>query len=471
MKVSVSDCAIDEKGLLTFRGRKWVPDYEALRTKLLELCHSTPLAGHPGRHQTYTNIAREYFWPNQAFDVRRFVQNCDICGRTKPWRQVKQGFLKPLPIADQQWQEQSIDFIVGLPESDSCTTLMVITDRLGKGVKMIELPDIEAETVAWAWIRWVFRLHGVPRAIVTDRGTQFTGFLWRTICRLLKIERRISTAFHPQTDGSTERKNSEIEVYLRTFCNHAQTDWVRLLPIAELSLNARQSATTGVSPFLLSHGYDLPLLSVREPSRTEPSEASRSTIEKGEAIVRKIQLATDWAKASMASAQEDQQRQANRTRQASPLYSVGDKVWLNLENFRTTRQSKKLDWKNAKYTITQIIGSHNVRLDTPAGPHNVFHVDHIRLAGNNPFPTQQNDDTQPDPTFVDGEEQYEIEKILDESYNNRTKKTKYLVKWKGWVQTTWEPSDALEDAQALDVWIKETKLYRSENGRLSRSRR
>jgi len=203
---------------------------------------------------------------------------------------------------------------------------MVVTDRLGKGAIIEPLPNIEAETVAWAYVRRVFSVHGIPRAIVSDRGKQFTGHLWRTICRLIGIQRRVSTAFHPQTDGSTERKNSDIEVYLRTFINHAQNDWARLCPLAELSLNGRISSITGVSPFFLSHGYELPVFQLYDEVRENPTEDSPSAIERGEAIVRKLQQANDWAKASMASAQEDQQRQFNRTRQQSPQYRVGDKV-------------------------------------------------------------------------------------------------------------------------------------------------
>ena len=293
LKVSVSDCTIDDGDFLCFRGRRWVPNSEPLRTKIIELGYNGIIAGHPGRHQTYVNVANRYFWPNLALDVRRLVRNCDICGRTKPWRQLKQSFLKPLPIADQQWQEQSIDFVVELPTSYGNVNLMVVTDRLGKGAIIEPLPNIEAETVAWAYVRRVFSVHGIPRAIVSDRGKQFTGHLWRTICRLIGIQRRVSTAFHPQTDGSTERKNSDIEVYLRTFINHAQNDWARLCPLAELSLNGRISSITGVSPFFLSHGYELPVFQLYDEVREKPTEDLLSAIERGEAIVRKLQQAND----------------------------------------------------------------------------------------------------------------------------------------------------------------------------------
>jgi len=202
-------------------------------------------------------------------------------------------------------------------------------------------------------------------------------------------------------------------------------------------------------------------------TRTSPEEDSPSGIERGEAIVQRIQCALDWAKASMASAQEDQQRSANRTRQTSPLYRVGDKVWLNLEHFRTTRVNKKLDWRNAKYTITELIGSHAVRLNTPPGPHNVFHVDKLRLASEDGFPSQQNDDMQPEPITIDGELEYEIEEIVNESYvANARKPYQYEVKWKGYAKTTWEPAKEVEETIALDNWIRCTAPLRNARGRL-----
>ena len=152
-------------------------------------------------------------------DIRRFVRNCDICGRVKPWRDGLQGFLKPLPIPERIWKEISIDFFEGLPESNGCTNLMVITDRLSKDVILVALEDVTAETVAENFLRYVVAYHWLPDAIVSDRGTQFVSHFWATLMTMLGITRRLSTAWHPQTDGSTERINSVIEAYLRAYIN------------------------------------------------------------------------------------------------------------------------------------------------------------------------------------------------------------------------------------------------------------
>ena len=128
---------------------------------------------------------------------------------------------------------------------------MVIKDRLSKSTILVPLEKIEADDVAWAFVREVYRLHGLPRSITSDRGTQFVSELWGRVCKLLSVQRNLSTAFHPQTDGLTERANSDIEVVARTYANQAQDNWATLTPILELMLNTRTSSTTGVSPFFL----------------------------------------------------------------------------------------------------------------------------------------------------------------------------------------------------------------------------
>ena len=206
-----------------------------------------------------------------------------------------------------------MDFITGLPESEGCTNLLVITDRLGKGVILEGMRTIEAEDVARVLLRTFYRQHGLPTAIVTDRGSQFTGALWTQFCKLLTIVRRLSTAFHPQTDGSTERMNQTVETYLRTYINRAQDNWVELLPMAELAINNRNAQSTGVSPFFLSHGYHVEAIQL--PDNVRPVVSARSPIERSEQIVQQLQKAREWAQTSIAVAQQEQEELANRTRQ------------------------------------------------------------------------------------------------------------------------------------------------------------
>lgn len=452
IRVSISECSLSDKGELLFRGRKWVPDLEALRTRLIQAMHDSVVTGHPGKGSTSLLMARQYFWPRMMGEIRRFVRNCDTCGSNKAWRERRQGFLKPLPIPDRIWQEISMDFITDLPLSSGCTNLMVITDRLGKGVIFEALPNIEAETVARVFVQCYYRHHFVPRAIVSDRGTQFVGILWARVCQLLKIQRRLSTAYHPETDGATERMNQTLEAYLRTFVDFDQDNWVELLPFAELAINNRDAASTGVSPFFLSHGYNVELTQVSYDDLS--TREGESPVQKADRIIGQLKRATEWAQSAMAVAQQVQEDSKNRTRQQATNFRVGDKVWLDLRDVRTRRPSKKLDVKYAKYTITEVISSHAFRLNTPPGIHNVFHSSKLKLASTDPLPSQQRTDAQPEPQIIGDQAEYEVEKILGERVvqRGRGQKTEYLVKWVGYREPTWEPVNALQDVAALDSY-------------------
>ena len=363
-----------------------------------------------------------------------------------------------------------MDFITDLPESEGCTNMMVVTDRLSKDVVLVALPNLDVETVAWAFIKHVVAYHWLPKAIVSDRGSQFVSGLWKRLCEILGIQRRLSTAFHPQTDGSTERMNAVVEAYLRAYVQWDQKNWAKFLGMAMIAIRGRQASSTGVSPFFLQHGYHVDPVELHTPSQTQEYTLNEQDGKKrAEAIINKFKKVFELAQASMAEAQQEQERQANRHRKQPKQLRVGDKVWLSLgKHFRTRRTSKKLDWKNAKYTVTELIGTHNVRLNTPTGHHNVFHVDRLRLAADDPLPSQPNDDFQPEPLIIDGEPEYFVEKIMAEKVQKRGRgfHTQYEVKWEGYAETSWCPARNLDDNKALDEWEAYTAPFRNTKGRL-----
>ena len=227
--------------------------------------------------------------------------------------------------------------------------------------------------------------------------------------------------------------------------------------MAELAVNNRDAASTKVSPFFLTHGYHV------EPVQVSYDKIGAtqgvSPIQRGSQIVAKLKKATEWAQSAIALAQQTQEDAANRTRQQTPSFRVGDKVWLDMSNIRTIRKSKKLDIKNAKFTITEVISSHSFRLNTPPGIHDVFHANKLRLASTDPLPSQRQTDEQPKPQIVGEDEEYEVEEILEERFirRGRGRKRQFLVKWRGYQNPTWESAEALEESAALDAFKRRTE--------------
>jgi hypothetical protein len=455
IRVSIADCEVDE-GQLLFRGRRWVPDDEPLQTKLVQTAHDGMLTGHPGKEGTLCLMRRRYFWPGMDTFVKRFVRNCLGCGRNTIWRDRRKGLLKPLPIPERKWQELSMDFITKLPESDGYKNILVVTDRLGKGMDFIPLKNINAETLAWAMIEHIIGNHGLPTAIVSDRGTQIVEGMWSEICRILQIKQRLSTAFHPETDGSTERANQRVWAYLRHFVDYAQSNWAKLLPMAKLAINNQDAASTGVSPFFLDHGYHANTgTEILLPPLHREVENARNPREIAEATIAKLSEALLFAQASMAAAQETQERLANRTRDPAMAYKVGDKVWLDLRNVKTDRAHKKLSEQHAIFTVTKVVSGHAYKLDTPPGICSTFHTSLLRPLAQDPLPSQIQDDVQPPPIIQDDVEEWEVEEILDQRMKRGRGRggplrKEFLVKWVGYSTPTWSNASDFEDTEALD---------------------
>jgi transposase InsO family protein len=447
LPISLSECDLDNEGRVRWRERVWIPFWEPLRTRLIQVTHDSPIGGHPGREGTRELIARQFYWPGLTADVRRFVRNCTVCRTSKAWRDEKKGLLKPLPVPQRPWSELSVDFVTGLPPSEGCETIMVVTDRLSKTVIFEPMAGTSTEEVARRLLEGVFRHHGLPTAIVSDRGPQFVSRFWRIICDHLGISRRLSTAFHPQTDGATERANQELEAFLRMFGTYEQDTWARTLPAAMLALNNRTNASTGMSAFFMTHGFHHEVVQ-SAPEHTEAADASPAALAR--AWLGQWSAATAHAQAAMAEAQEQQAEYANRKRSAADSFQPGDRVFLRLRHIRSERPSKKLDWLALPYTVVKLVGSHAVQLDTPPGIHPVFHVDLIRLAAADPLPSQVQRHIEPGPLLVNGETEWDVERIS--AHRRRGRGWQVRVHWTGYVTPSWEPLRDMAETAALQEY-------------------
>lgn len=269
--------------------------------------------------------------------VHEYVDTCDICARTKSFPKKPIGLLQPNDVPQGPWQIITSDFIVGLPKSDGFDALLVTSDRFTKQVHITACHETAtADDAATMYIKDIFKHHGTPRQIITDRGPQFASKYLHAIYKKLGIKPTMSTVFHPQTDGQTERWNQEIEQYLRTFIDYRQTDWAKHLPIAEFALNNRAHSATGHSPFFLLYGYH-PLLHCN----TNPF----TSIPAADARIKELHKVQEDTEAALKASAEKMKFFYDKHIKDIPDLQPGQKVWLEATNLKIQQPSRKLSHK------------------------------------------------------------------------------------------------------------------------------
>ena len=215
-----------------------------------------------------------FFWSKIEEEVKDYFRSCDVRQRDKTSRRKKYGLLQPLDIPHQPWKSISMDFIVGLPESNGFTLIWVVVDRLTKMahcIPMVTGKESPPKDLAIAFAREICRLHGLPSDIVSDRGFVFISGFWKELMKHLGVDLNLSTAFHPQTDGQTERVNQVLKGYLRHYTSFQQDDWAELLPLAEHAYNTATSESTKVSLFFANYGFNQETQWVK-PMATDPTK-------------------------------------------------------------------------------------------------------------------------------------------------------------------------------------------------------
>jgi len=244
---------LDDLGVLFYKNRLYVP--KSQRVTVLASKHDSMSAGHQGVKKTIDATTRDYWWPKQLHDIERYVKTCDICQRTKVRRQTPRGLLNPLPVPSKRWSSVTMDFMTDLPPCLGYNAIMVVVDRFTKMAHYMPCTkDVTAEDVAMLFVQNVYRLHGMPEHVISDRGPQFKSAFWSSFFKQLGVEPRLSTAFHPESDGQTERVNSILNQYLRVYCNFLQDNWVQLLPLAEFAYNNAVQSATMMTPFMANYG-------------------------------------------------------------------------------------------------------------------------------------------------------------------------------------------------------------------------
>lgn len=453
--INLSEAKVHE-GWLYYRDRLYVPlGNDNIRTFLIQTIHDQPLTGHPGKNKMFELVTRSYWWPTLWKDIDTFRRACHGCHRDNPSRLLKSGLLKPLPVPSHRWKDLSIDFIGPLPvtKEGDFDAIVVVVDRLSKDKVIVECnTTVDSAQLAKLLVRHVFCLHGLPDTIVSDRGPQFISALWSAVCHRLRIRINLSTAHHPESDGQTERANQDVERFLRAFVNVNQDDWNEWLPMCQFALSTTVNSTTGVTPFFANNAYH-PRMDFDAPkvARADASATVLAGNFAGNEYVRKMEEITQVLKDNMRAAQETHERNANKKRRPSPLYRVGDMVYLSSKNIVSERPSHKLDHRYHGPFKVLSVHSHHCRLDLPhemALIHHSRNYDMIIPGHGDGMPGQTNPPPPPIGVSVAGDELWGIETLLD---SRRTKDGfDYLVRWRGYDSShdSWEPLANVVDAVA-----------------------
>lgn len=420
-----------EEGLLLHQGRLVIPDNHSLITELIKEAHNQPSVAHPGCKKTLQLLKDRYYWKGMRATVERFIENCHPCRRSHLNQDKTPGWLHCLPVPHYPWQHICVDF-KSMPEDDEGFNMVAIfIDRLSK--KAVTIPckkTVTAKDLAEMYFVHCFRHLGVPESIVSDRGPQFVSEFWGSLCAFLGIKRKLSTAFHPETDGQTEIMNKYLDQRLRPFVNHFQSNWSRLLPLMDFAQLALHHESIETSPFQLLHGHP-PRLSFDWKAPEKPQNArQRLAHNEAKEIVKKMHEAWNWVRTKMEKAQEKKRRDVNLHRR-EPDFKVGDSVWLSTKNLALDQPSRKLGHQNiGPFKIISSKGwSYELDLPPSMGSiHRVFHAKLLRKDPSNPLPGQQN----PPPKeyeIIPGVKEWQVESIRTCKLVYR--KLKYRANWLG----------------------------------------
>src|SRR5712672_2616629 len=365
---------------------------EDTRRMLVEIYHDSPTAGHPGMAKTLKALSKFYWWPDVREFVQEYVRGCTTCQANKIITQRNNPPLNPIPPESgaRPFQTIAMDLIVKLPKSQGNDSILTITDHdCTKAVILIPCnEEMNLEQLAELYKDKAFPYTGIPSKIISDRDVQLTSHFSKELCKQLDIQQNISTAYHPQTDGQSEKTNQHVKTALRIFMNYQQDNWTRWLPIVQYLINAQK-------------------------------------IEEQKEQLEKIR----------SQAQEAMKRVQSMWRKEKEWteYQVDQKVWLEAKNIKTTQSTTKLRaLQYGPFKIINKLGPVTYQLMLLKGwkIYNVFHAS-LLLPYKETKEHGRNFKELP-PELIEGEEEYKVEEIRDK--RKRQNKTEYLIKWKGYYE-------------------------------------
>jgi len=411
-------------------GRLVIPSEEILKREILQLLHDAPTAGHPGRDETFTQVSNVYWWPGMRTWITEYVAGCATCQQNKNVTHRTRAPLYRISTPDNAlpFQQIALDLITGLPPNGPHDSILTIVDH-GCSRAAVFLPCATTITglgVAQLYFDNVYRWFGLPSKVISDRDPRFTSHFGRALANKIGAKQNLSTAFHPQTDGLSERKNQWVEQYLRLVANAQQGDWSKWLTVASAVHNDHVNATLGTTPSEVLLGYR-PTLHPNQERETN-----------NQAVERRLEIMTQRRAQAIAA--------INKTAHKSPTpiekFKIGDQVWLEASHLKLPYHTPKLaPRRQGPFRVSKIISPVAYQLALPLswGIHNVFHASLL-------LPYRETtaygpNFGRPPPELIEDVEEYEVEAIVNHRQHGRQRQLQYLIKWRGYPSSdnTWEP--------------------------------
>ncbi|KAK8916810.1 hypothetical protein KSP39_PZI022605 [Platanthera zijinensis] len=422
-----------------------------LRQQLIQEAHDVRSSGHSGVKPTYYSLRTTYYWPHMLRDIKIYIKHCDLCQKGKSTNHSPYGLLQPLPIPTLIWSNLCMDFVTHLPPSHGNTNILVVVDRLMKGAHFAPLPALTGPIVAGVFWEHVGKLHGLPDTIITDRDPVFLSKFWQTLFTQQGTKLSYSSAYHPETDGQTERVNRCLNQYLRIFAHQNPKHWSKLLSWAEYHYNTAYHAPAEMTPFEAMFGRRPPAI-VRHYNNNNKLQAVQAHFTDRDKLLTQLRLNLQRAQLRIKTA-------ANKKR-TNIQFSEGDLVLLKLHPYK---QLSLKTLRNARFNLKyygpfKIIKQINpvaFKLQLPAYSqiHPIFHVSLLKPYHANTELTIH----QLPPTAANNEPIHGILAVLDERYVWRQgiQVHQALIQWDGLA-----PEDSSwEDAQSLPTQVRNSLKF------------
>ncbi|GJR00983.1 putative reverse transcriptase domain-containing protein [Tanacetum coccineum] len=335
-------------GILCLHGRSWLPCYGDLRSVIMHESHKSKYSIHPGSEKMYQDMKKLYWWPNMKADIATYVSKCLTCARVKAEHQRPSGLLVQPEIPEWKWDNITMDFITKLPKSSQgFDTIWVIVDRLTKSAHFLPIRENDPlDKLARLYLNRIVARHGIPASIICDRDGRFTSNFWRSFQKALGTDISMSTAYHPETDGQSERTIQTLEDMLRACMIDFGKGWVKHLPLAEFSYNNSYHASIKATPYEALYG-------------------------------RKCRSPVCWA--------EDRQKSYADRKRKPMEFEVGDRVMLKVSPWKGVVRFGKRGKLNPRYVgpfkVLARVGKVAYKLELPqelSRVHHTFHVSNLK---------------------------------------------------------------------------------------------